>query len=168
MLTTEVKALRRLSEILLGDEGVKIIDIIKEKGEVTDEELAKILDRDVATVRVMLHKLFDAGILRYRRVKDSQIGWYSYYWYFTDEPVRTLVQQRKSKILRKLEIRLRYEENNSFYVCPNRDIPKLTFNEAYNNMFTCPVCGSLLEPYDNSQDIEILRNIISKLKDLQI
>ncbi|RLE90197.1 MAG: transcription factor [Thermoprotei archaeon] len=168
MLATEIKALRKLSEVLLGDYGVRIIDIIREKGEITDEELAKILGKDITEVRVMLHKLFDAGILRYRRVKDSQIGWYSYYWYFTDEPVRTLIHQRKNKILRKLEIRLKYEENNSFYICPNRDTPKLTFNEAYNNMFICPVCGSLLEPYDNSQDIEILKKIISRLKNLQV
>jgi len=152
-----------LAENLVGEEGRKVVSIIAERGEITDEELAKILQKPTNEVRILLHRLFESRILKYRRERDEKIGWYVYFWRLTDESAETIYTQRKRKVLEKLKKRLNYERQNTFYMCVNRDIPRLTFDEAFNNMFKCPVCGAILEPYDNTAIIKILEKTIDTI-----
>ena len=65
--------------------------------------------------------------------------------------------------LNKLRERLRYEETNTFYICPNCGI-RFTFDEALENGFRCPRCGTSLEYFDNSKIVEFLRRKIAELE----
>ncbi|OYT62894.1 MAG: transcription factor E [Thermofilum sp. ex4484_15] len=166
-LTTVEKALLlELTEAICGIKAREAMKIIILKGEATDEEIAKEVGLQVNEVRTLLHKLFDARLLKYRRVRDEKIGWYTYYWRVTDESIEDVLRERKERVISRLKARLEYEKSNTFYICINRDIPRLTFDEAFNNMFRCPVCGSILEPYDNKEIIALLEELIHKLEKL--
>lgn len=157
----------KFAETLTGKEGRRIIEIILEHGEITDEEIGKILgknEEELNEIRSILHRLYDSGILRYKRERDPSTGWFIYYWKIADEDPEIIYKQRKRKVLEKLKRRLNYEKSNTFYICPNRDIPRLTFEEAFNNMFRCPVCNAILEPYENSSIIKELEDIVKKLE----
>jgi len=164
LLSTELRFIAEMAETLTGPAGRKIVELLAIRNEMTDDEIAKILDAPINEVRIILHKLFDARLLKYRRERDKKIGWYVYFWRITDENAEIIYKQRKRKVLEKLKKRLIYETQNTFYACSNRDIPRLTFDDAFNNMFKCPVCGAILEPYDNSEIIIVLKNIIEKIE----
>jgi len=165
LTTAERALLLELTEAICGPEAKEAMEIILSKGEATDEEVAKHIGLQINEVRTLLHRLFDARLLKYRRVRDEKIGWYTYYWRVTDESIEDVLRERKGRVVSRLKSRLNYERNNTFYVCANRDIPRLTFDEAFNNMFRCPVCGSILEPFDNRRIIAFLEELIEKLEE---
>ena len=161
-----MRLFEELAEILAGKKGRETITFLLKNRKATDEEISRKLRISVNETRVILHKLFDGRLLRYERTRDKKIGWYTYFWEITNEPIEVVLKERKRKVIEKLEKKLEYEKSNTFYICPNNDIPRLTFDEAFNNMFKCPVCGSILEPFDNSQIISFLEKLIKNLKSL--
>jgi transcription initiation factor TFIIE subunit alpha len=138
--------------------------LMKTSKEFLDEEIASELGVNVNEVRRALYDLQTLGIVSYRRERDEKDGKFIYYWYANIEHLNQLLLQRKKLVLKKLEERLKLEEENSFYRCPN-DGMRLTFDEALENDFRCPKCNSLLEFYDNSWVKEKLKILISSLRE---
>lgn len=132
--------------------------------EYVDEELANKLGINVNDIRKALYDLQSFGLVNYRRVRDESEAKFIYYWRAEVDNLNQALLQRKKAVLRKLEERLRMEESTSFYVCPN-DGFRLTFDDALENDFMCPKCGSLLEYSDNTVIKEKLRELISMLRE---
>jgi|GEM_PF-1208322 len=120
-----------------GEDAASIFSLLLEKGEVRDEELARILNLPSNEIRKILHVLFDADLVRYRRIKDPRLKWYTYYWRIIDVPPRIILQQKFRKILQIMLQRLSFEKKTSFYICPLCK-KRYTFEEASINMFKCP------------------------------
>lgn len=159
----ELDALVLLAEKIHGPLAGKIARLLKEHREITDDDIAKILKIDVSEVRRMLNLMFEARLVKYRRARDEKIGWYKYFWRLTDEPAYQILEDRKRMALKVLENRLRYEESNEYFICPKCK-RRFTSDEADSYDYVCPECGELLEPYDNTIDIKILKDAIEKLK----
>lgn len=162
-MRSEQDALVILAEKIHGKLAGDIAKLLNEHGEITDDDIAKILKIDVSDVRRTLNLMFEARLVKYRRARDEKIGWYKYFWRLTEEPAYQILEDRKRMAIKVLETRLRYEESNEYFICPKCK-KRYTFDEADDYGYTCPECGELLEPYDNTVDIEILKKAIEKLK----
>ncbi|HID66093.1 MAG TPA: transcription initiation factor E subunit alpha [Aquificaceae bacterium] len=109
-------------------------------------------------------ELYDARLVDYTREKEEDINWYTYTWKPTLDKLPWVVRKRGQELLKKLKEQLTLEENNMFFYCPKCEI-KYIFEEAMDCGFRCPHCGGVLKEYDNSRDIEILKNQIKFLEE---
>jgi len=151
---------------ILGDsiEGFDVLSTLIELGEATDDEISRKLNLKLNTVRKILYKLYDARLVDYTREKEEDINWYTYTWKPTLDKLPWVVRKRAQEMLKKLKEQLIVEENNMFFYCPKCEI-KYIFEEAMDCGFRCPHCGGALKEYDNSRDIEILKDQIRFLEE---
>lgn len=138
--------------------------MFRDPSEFLDEELASKLNAGINEVRRALYDLQSLGLVTYRRERDEKDGKFIYYWYADVEHLNQLLLQRKRSVLKRLEERLRLEEENSFYICPSDGI-RLSFDEALENEFRCPRCGLSLEFVDNNEIKERLKELILHLRE---
>jgi len=151
-------------KLMLGEQAAKIFaELYKIGEEVNDEEIAKRLGLKLNVVRKQLYLLSEQGLVSYRRTKGKNGEWYTYYWRIERDRLLGIIRSRKMITLNKLRERLRYEETNTFYICPNCGV-RFTFDEALENGFRCPRCGMSLEYFDNSRIVEFLRRKIAELE----
>lgn len=153
-----------LARNLLGEEYINLLEfLLNKKVEMTDDEIANELGIKVNEVRKRLYALADQGLVSYRRTRDKDSGWYIYYWKVNVDQINEILLNRKREVLEKLKSRLEYESNNEFYICPE-DKNKYPFEEAFENEFKCPRCGSQLIYYDSKKIREFLEKKINQLQ----
>jgi len=149
---------------LVGEVGERIIVLLLESKEaLSDEEIAEKLGLRINDVRKALYDLVKLGFVTYRRVTRRESYWHSYKWYTNEMMIAQAVLRRKREVLKKLMQRLEFEKENVFYVCP-LDGSRYSFDEAFENYFRCPRCGSDLVEIDNRKIIENLERLIEKLR----
>ncbi len=152
-------------EAMIGPSARKVFKYLMELGEeASDDAIANALEMKINDVRRALYALSEYGLVSYRRVRDKTSGWFIYYWRINVEDINNILLVRKRDILRKLKERLEYEESNSFYYCPV-DGTRYTFEEAFENGFTCPRCGAELVYIENDKIKQILMERIRKLEE---
>lgn len=159
----ENEIIATLARKIHGEKAERIIRLLAEKVEISDEAIASELRMDVAEVRRILNELFESRLVKYRRARDEVVGWYNYYWRITDEDVSRILDDRKRLTLNLLEKALEYEKSGEFYICPKCG-KRYTFLEAEANGYVCEECGEVLEPFDNSQVVLKLERAIKLLK----
>ena len=130
----------------------------------SDEDLEELAGYKQSDVRRVLRLLYDARIATYKKGKHPQTGATRYYWMIDADNINVSLLKRKKLVLEKLKTRLEYEKNNAFFLCP-QDNTRFTFDEAFENEFTCPKCGSMLEENENSDYIKVLEEMISRLEE---
>jgi len=155
-----------LASKIHGELAGKVMERLLKVGEATDEQLSQALGVDVNSIRRLLNELYESRLVRYRRVRDVEQGWYLYYWRITDEEPSRILEERRKRALEVLRRRLEYEESSSFFQCPECG-RKYTFDEIADYMFRCPECGAILDAVDNSMTVEKLKEAIRKLRDLE-
>ena len=149
---------------LVGEIGEKIILLLLETKEaLSDEEIAERLGLRINDVRKTLYDLVKLGFVTYRRVTRRESYWHSYKWFTNEMMIAQAILRRKKEALRKLEQRLQFEKENVFYVCP-LDGSRYSFDEAFENYFRCPRCGSDLVEVDNRKIVENLEKLIERLR----
>ncbi len=152
-----------LAVLVGGDIAGKIMKNLLKKPGVTDEELSRILQVDIKEVRKILHKLNEQGILHYELAREKETGHRIFRWYVGQEQVTGFIITNMKKILERLEERLEYEKSHQFYWCGTKGCRKLTFEEALDSLFKCPVCGKPLQPVDNEQTIKAIESKIDEI-----
>jgi len=153
-------------EYMLGDKATSIFKYLLDKGgEALDDEIARNVGLKLNEVRRALYALSEQGLVSYRRVRDKDTGWYIYYWTVNRSQIPQIIKHRKKVTLMKLKERLKFEEENDFYICPE-DGTRYTFDEALENEFKCYRCGSPLVHFDNEHLIEALKKRIAELEKL--
>ena len=155
---------RLVVEEIAGKEGVDVATVLVNADETTDEEIATKTDLKLNVVRRILYKLHDNHLASYRRIRDTDTGWFLYYWRIDPNKAQALVNRKKRLVLNLLEQRLEHESNNDLYACVNRDSSPVPFEEAMNLSFRCPVCNQQLEYVDNARAISFLRKRVEELK----
>ncbi|MHA1215729.1 MAG: hypothetical protein ACTSPE_01630 [Candidatus Thorarchaeota archaeon] len=155
---------RLVVEEIAGKEGVDVATVLVNVDETTDEEIATKTDLKLNVVRRILYKLHDNHLASYRRVRDTDTGWFLYYWKIDPRKAQALVNRKKRMVLTLLEQRLEHETNNELYACVNRDSPPVPFEEAMNLSFRCPVCNGLLQYVNNERTISFLRKQVEELR----
>ncbi len=148
---------------VVGDDAVKLIDLLKNKTNVSEFKLAEKLKLTVNHVRNILYRLQEHNLVTSTRRKDKKKGWYIYYWTFNTAQARITLASLKKKKLDDLKGRLSTESLDSFFLCP-KDCTRLKITYAMEHDFKCPECGTLLKQEDNEQ---YLAKIKKEIEDLE-
>ena len=146
--------------------GANSLDVV---GELTQEEsvdefsLAERLGMDVKVVRKILYKLYDNSLVKFKRFKDQETGWYIYMWSFEKHKLTHLVQRvRRDKVI-KIREQLDVEQDHQFFMCES-GCTRTKFERAMEVGFVCPHCGSRMDFRDNSH---IIKQLESQLKEIE-
>ena len=146
---------------LVGKEGFRILEQAPDY-EIVDEQLAERSGVDINTVRRTLFILYENHFATYRRERDNDSGWLTYYWLIDFSNVGDILNAEMSKFHDILEKRLKHEQNNMFYACVNK-CGRYDFDFATDYEFICPVCAMELVFDDNTHIIEQLSTRISEM-----
>jgi len=156
--------LTHIARVLGGDEGVEIINVLRDVEDITVEELTNTTEIQINTVRKLLYKFYNHSLVSSRRFRDKETGWFIFQWRLQPELLEAFVQSMKQKILRKLETRLEHELQHEFYHCGSPTCQKVTFEDAMESIFRCPICNEPLKPADNSTAIQFLKQKIAAIE----
>jgi len=122
------------------------------------------------TVRKTLYKLYSGKLAQFRRIRDKSTGWFIYYWWHEFDLFEEILMEKKRMVETKLRERLKFEENNYFFVCKNcpDSTIKFNFDSAFELNFKCPNCSGPLEAQDNQEMIQFLKEKIVLIEKLDL
>lgn len=160
----------KVANLFGGEEAVTVVTSLKHLGEGTDEIITNDckdrLKKEVRlnTVRKILYKLYDHGLVSCTRVRDEKTGWFIFYWRLQPDQLDAFIRSRKKRALDKLKQKLDYERNHTFFVCKTDTDVRIPFEEAMETSFKCGKCGNQLESMENSDVIVVLETKIHQLE----
>ena len=154
----------KISEMIGGDEYLKVARSLLKAEDATDEEIASSTGLRINMVRKVLYDLFGKSLITGIRVKDERKGWFVYRWRSRREEVENFIENQKKKISERLQQRLDYESSSEFYHCGNEDCPRVTFEDSLEAMFKCPSCNQVLNLKKNDKAKKAFAKKIDKIK----
>jgi len=149
---------------LLGEEAVKIIEILKGVEETTDEEIAAKTTIRLNDVRRVLYKMYEHSLISLRQTRDKSTGWFIFHWRLQPDQFEGFILNQKRRVLEKLEARLEYEKNHDFYYCYTPGCRRIPFEEAVELVFRCPTCNKPLGHFENGLIIKALTEKVEQLR----
>jgi len=149
---------------LLGEEAVKIIEILKGVEETTDEEIAAKTMIRLNDVRRILYKLYERSLISLRQTRDRNTGWFIFHWRLQPDQFEGFILNQKRRVLEKLGVRLEYEKNHDFYYCYTPGCRRSPFEEAVELVFRCPTCNKPLRHFENDLIIKTLTEKVEQLR----
>ncbi|MEM2936401.1 MAG: transcription factor [Candidatus Bathyarchaeia archaeon] len=149
---------------LLGEEAVKIIEVLKGVEETTDEEIAARTTIRLNDVRKILYRLYEHSLITMRQTRDKDTGWFIFHWRLQQDQFEGFILNQKRRVLEKLETRLEYEKNHDFYYCYTPGCRRIPFEEAVELVFRCPTCNKPLEHFENGKIIKALTGKVEQLR----
>lgn len=162
---SRIEELSRFIEEYVGEVGKTVFEVLARRSkEVSDADIIAETGLGDQEVRRALYELHSLGIVAYKRKQSPEDGRFIYQWFIDAGRLNQVLLQRKREVLSKLKTRLNYESNNIFFVCDGDGV-RLTFDEAYENDFKCPKCGTELRAEDNAVVREYLESVIAKLEE---
>ena len=72
--------LLKVAEAVGEEDAVKLIDILKNSDEITDDEIATKTGIRLNSVRKILYKLYDHSLVSLRRTRDPKTGRFIFHW----------------------------------------------------------------------------------------
>ena len=154
----------RIASMIGGDEYNKVARSLLKADDATDEEIASSTGLRINMVRRILYDLFGKSLITGIRVKDERKGWFVYRWKTRRDEVEHFIENQKKKITERLQQRLDYENASEFYHCKSADCPRVTFEEALEGMFKCPVCRKVLDIKKNDKSKKAFQKKIDEIK----
>lgn len=158
--TTLLKVAGALGE----QEAIKLIDILKDSEEITDDEIANKTGIRLNFVRKILYKLYDHSLVSLRRTRDPKTGWFIFHWKLQPDQLEGFVLSQKRRVLEKLNTRLEYEKNHDFFYCYTPGCKRVPFEEAVELVFKCSTCGKPLTHYENDKLAQSLTKKVETLR----
>jgi transcription initiation factor TFIIE subunit alpha len=157
---TLVKVARALGE----DDAVTLVDILKDAGEITDDEIANKTSIRLNSIRKILYKLYDHSLVGLRRTRDPKTGWFIFHWRLQPDQLEGFILSQKRQVFEKLDLRLAYEKNHDFYYCYTPGCKRVPFEDAIELVFKCPTCGKPLMHYANERMLNALSKRVEQLR----
>jgi len=164
MSLVDYNALSKVAEAIGGKEAIKIIDVLSNAAETTDEEIVSKTELNLNEVRKILYKLYDHSLVALRRTRDKETGWFTFHWRLQPEQLDGFILNQKRRILEKLEVKLEYEKTHDFYYCYTSGCKRVPFEEAVDLVFQCPNCKKPLMHFENSKIIDFLTEKIDQIR----
>jgi len=157
---TLVKVARALGE----DDAVTLVDILKDAGEITDDEIANKTSIRLNSIRKILYKLYDHSLVGLRRTRDPKTGWFIFHWRLQPDQLEGFILSQKRQVFEKLDLRLAYEKNHDFFYCYTPGCKRVPFEDAIELIFKCPTCGKPLMHYANERMLNALSKRVEQLR----
>lgn len=158
----------KIANLFGGEEAVTVVRSLKKLGEATDDMIANDCKAEkevrLNSVRKILYKLYDHGLVSCTRVRDEKTGWFIFYWRLQPDQLDAFIRSRKKRILDKLKMRLDYERNHTFFVCKTDPDIRVTFEDAMETSFKCAKCGKQLESSENGGMVSVLGTRIERIE----
>jgi transcription initiation factor TFIIE subunit alpha len=159
------QTLFKVAQVLGEEEAIKVIDFLKENGEITDDEIASKTGVRLNSVRKILYKLYDHSLVSLRRSRDENTGWFVFHWRLQPDQLEGFILNQKRRVLEKLETRLEYENKHDFYYCGTPKCERVSFEKAFELIFKCPICGKpMMHCEDREKMINALEQKIEQLR----
>jgi len=149
---------------LIGEEGLKLLETYPDGTEFSDEELAEKTEISLNNIRQTLYILYSKRLAKYRRIKNPETGWLTYLWTLQPQNLNLSISEDMEDVLDKLELRVRYEEENDFYICNTCGL-RYTFDEALSRNFECNNCDVKIEHFDNELLTSGLKKRVAAMKE---
>ncbi|KXB00740.1 hypothetical protein AKJ40_00725 [candidate division MSBL1 archaeon SCGC-AAA259M10] len=156
-------ALTYILENVEGENGKEVAEVLAEEGETTSEEIANELGMKLGPVRSVLESLYEARATDFRRSRDDETGWISFYWWLNPSGALNYLARKKRSLLQKIKEKLQYERRTVFFACKNR-CTKVEFDRAVELEFRCPECGGEMHRADNDGFVCSLEEKSEKLE----
>jgi transcription initiation factor TFIIE subunit alpha len=156
--------LTRVASALGEEEAIRLIEVLKNSAETTDDEIATKTSIRLNSVRKILYKLYDHSLVSLRRTRDPKTGWFIFHWRLQPDQLEGFIQSQKRRVLEKLDIRLEYEKNHDFYYCDTQGCKRVPFEEAVELVFKCSTCSKPLMHYDNEKIRDALGRKVDQLR----
>lgn len=154
----------KISQMIGGDEYLKVARSLIKAQDATDEEIASYTGLRINMVRKVLYDLFGKALITGVRVKDERKGWFVYRWRSRRDEVENFIENQKKKITERLQQRLDYENSSQFYHCGNDDCQRQTFESSLEESFKCPSCGKILDLKKNEKSKKAFTKKIDEIK----
>jgi transcription initiation factor TFIIE subunit alpha len=145
---------------LAGAEGYAVLETIIKERECTDEELSDTFKVKPNVIRQIIYNLERNDLVTFRKTIDLKTNWVTFYWRANKNYFKNYVYYKRAKILERNRKRYEYEKSHGFFTCPNK-CTRITFDDAYDAGFRCPICNEVLSMEDNSKLVEFLGNVLS-------
>jgi transcription initiation factor TFIIE subunit alpha len=158
------ETLMKVADVLGQEEAIKIIYILKDAGEITDDQIANKTEIRLNTVRKILYRLYDHSLVSLRRSRDENTGWFIFHWKLQPDQLEGFITNQKRHVLQKLDTRLSYEKNHDFYFCDTPGCKRVPFEDAMELVFRCPTCNKPLMHFDNGRIVEVLSRKVDQLR----
>jgi len=149
---------------IIGEEGLQLLERFPDEGEYSDEDLAGTTDINLNAVRQTLYTLYGRRLAEYRRIKNSETGWLTYLWTLRLDRIYPRIEEDMEYVLDRLQARLRYEEENDFFICNSCGLI-VTFDLASDAEFVCPFCEEPMEHFDNEPIATALHRRVRKIEE---
>src|SRR3972149_1720126 len=158
----------KVANLFGSEDAVAVVRSLKKIGEATDEiianDLKTVKEVRLNSVRKILYKLYDHGLVSCTRVRDEKTGWFIFYWRLQPDQLDAFIRSRKKRALDKLKQRLDFERNHTFFVCKTDLDIRVTFEEGMESSFKCAKCANQLESSENDGMITVLEPRVQKLE----
>lgn len=148
---------------IVGDDIIPVVEILKNKQNVSEFKLAEKLKLTINEVRNKIYRLQEHNLIVSTRKKDKEKGWYIYYWTLNTKEIKRLIVSLANKKLSDLKKQLEREQETNFLECSNKCM-RLKFEDALDYEFRCPECGGLM--IEEKKNIR-LENIKKQIKLLE-
>ena len=162
----EKRLFRKIVESLMGEDTVGVAEYLLENPEAVDEEIAEDLELNIKVVRNSLFKLNEQSLARFRRIRNSETGYFVYHWTLDPSKMKDMINRRRNRIITLLQRRINFEEDNLLYHCGNEECKPMTLDQAYANDFACIHCNTSSDQMDNGIRLEYLEAVIDTLKEI--
>lgn len=150
---------------LVSEEASQVVEFLYSNPGASEFDISENIGFAVSQIRSILYELKSKNLIDYDRRKDKEKGWYLYYWRVLPQNFDTVYKNEKKKKLEQFKEHLENEENSTFYICPNF-CKRLSFEDALESNFTCPVCNTLMNEENKTRKIDILKRNIAEHEDL--
>jgi transcription initiation factor TFIIE subunit alpha len=156
--------LEKVAEAFGNEEAIRIIEVLREVGETTDEQIANQTEIRLNSVRKILYKLYDHSLVALRRSRDENTGWFIFHWRLQLDQLEGFILNQKRRVLEKLENRLKYEQNHDFYYCYTTGCKRIPFEDAMELVFRCSTCNKPLMHFENGKVVSVLAKKVEQLR----
>ena len=146
----------------VGEEGLDLAKYLQEHPRVSGVDILEhYKEQKPSAVRKVQYRMMEAHVAEYDKDTDAQ-GWETFDWDLDLNEVKFILRRRWADELRHLRKQLKFEEDHQFYACKQQH-RRITFEDALDLNFVCPVCSEAMEAVRTA---EVRKALLTRINEL--
>jgi transcription initiation factor TFIIE subunit alpha len=150
-----------------GDESIEVAEALMQLKKASEEQISAKTGLRIGDVRKILFKLYEKALITYEEIKKEEGDKMKsiFLWSPLIDQVEGIAANYRRMIMQKLREKLEFVERNELYHCGREGHRMLTFDEAVESLFKCPVCSDPLYRMNKEDYISKLNTLIKMIED---